>query len=689
MKQRTGGLRGALLFTAAGYLAWAAAARFFLLLAWADILGFLLFQLAAVALPGFAAAKLLRLKLSPLETLCASYGLGICALLAVYFVFAPFGAMSLIPWGVLALALASAAVLFFRRGEPLCGEADAGELRIALVFCAFAALATFAVLSCATLDPSLSGARNYYPDTLNGVALATSAARSFPMRILQMSGTVHRYHIFYFAYAAVLKLVTGLSSFEIVTKLTLITISPFAAAGLVALAKRFLRANPLTALAGVFMVVFPAGGLTVYLYSDTIGYTLGLAFMPLALLLFDEAMRRPGINRCYAVSALFLVGVLGSKGPIAVTVFFGICWCLLLRLLREKDTGVFLKGLLYAVPFFLCYFLLYAGGAGDSMSFLPLYKATSTAFAKATAGRLPALLWKILCTAQYIAASDATLFLGFVCAVACVFIYKKERPVIVDFAVGGYLVGYTLLNLFSQMGSSEGYFVNILGPAAVILALLALSALLRRAKEKKSAGPRVAFGAAVCLCLGVFVPAALGCVRTYIGNPTYDSYKNCVAQSVRYSRFSDTLVTSQADIDALEEAGTRRSAVTPLEYEGLLWLRDNTPADAVICDGRYLTNNKYFDGTAFSERAFYLEGWGYVTMEDSNGNTDEKVRRDSLLHLFYENRDEKLIPLISAEGMDYIIVTQYQTPGWALSDKYCDLVFSNRDIAIYRTHDFG
>ncbi|MEA4912804.1 MAG: hypothetical protein VB092_09385 [Oscillospiraceae bacterium] len=687
MKNKTLTAGGAAVSVGVGFLLWAAAARFFLLMPWASILKFLGFQAFAVALPGLALAKLLRLRLSPLETLCVSYGLGVCALLAVYFIFAPFGLMTAIPWGVLAVSASAVAVLLRKRKQPLCEKADTGELRIALVFCTFAALATFVVLSCATLDPSLSGARSYYHDTLNGVALATSAARSFPMQILQMSGTEHRYHIFYFAYAAVMKLVTGLSSFEIVTKLTLITISPFAAAGIVAVARRVLKSTRSIVLSASLALLLPPYTFVVYLYSDVIGFTLGLAFAPLAVLLFLEASSQKKFNRYYVLSSLILLGCLGSKGPVAITLLFGICFCLLLRLLREKDWSVIPKGLVYAVPFFICYFLLYAGGAGDSMSFSLLYSAKRTGFAIAVRDILPPVVWEIVCFLSYLVLCDPVLFLYFVAVILYLCMFKKSRSTYMDFCFGGFLVAYILINLFKQMGSSEFYFLNIMLPFGCIALSMLLEAVFGRLRAASVRTRRIAKAAACAGLCALTVLSASGALPFYLGGE--DGYKLSLYTAIRYSRFSGALVTSDEDIAALETAGTRRSSITPLEYEAMLWLRDNTPQDAVICDGRYLTNNKYFAGSAFSERAFYLEGWGYVTMEDSNDNTDEKIRRDSLLHLFYQNNDEKLVPLISAEGMDYIIITQYQNPGWTLSDKYCDLVFQNADVSIYKTHEYN
>ena len=86
----------------------------------------------------------------------------------------------------------------------------------------------------------------------------------------------------------------------------------------------------------------------------------------------------------------------------------------------------------------------------------------------------------------------------------------------------------------------------------------------------------------------------------------------------------------------------------------------------------------------FSERGFYLEGYGFVTMGDTNDNTPEKVRRDSYLRSFFNERDEGYILLFARDGCDCLIISQYIDPGFELSDKYCELVYSNADAAVYK-----
>lgn len=111
---------------------------------------------------------------------------------------------------------------------------------------------------------------------------------------------------------------------------------------------------------------------------------------------------------------------------------------------------------------------------------------------------------------------------------------------------------------------------------------------------------------------------------------------------------------------------------------------NNTPEDAVFSDYRYSTNNKYFCASIFSQRSCYLEGWGYLTMEDSNNNTDEKIRRDTIVRFFNDTKQESFSLLLAQEGVEYLVFERVITGDWELSDTYVDEVFRNDDVIIYK-----
>ena len=250
------------------------------------------------------------------------------------------------------------------------------------------------------------------------------------------------------------------------------------------------------------------------------------------------------------------------------------------------------------------------------------------------------------------------------------FILKKNLHQIVDLAFGGLLCGFVLSNMFLQYGSSEMYFLYTAIPFAVVGVYYCFTKFITLSKGKGRIIPYIL----IALTAIVSIPEA---VRT-ISDVTF-----YLKDARDYSPYSSSRYLSGERISSISEA-KRPAILTPAEYEGLIWIRDNTEKTAVIAEGRYLIYNKYFMGTAFSERRYYLEGWGYVTMEDSNDNTPEKVRRDSVMSLFYGVEEESFIPLLRSYGIDYVVVYQYLNPGWYFKNEFgSSCVFKNNEIAVY------
>ncbi|MBQ4094023.1 MAG: hypothetical protein IJC61_03170, partial [Oscillospiraceae bacterium] len=594
--KKLGTTKCAALTIAAAALLWSVAARVFLLLPFAKSFGFIGFQLLFIALPGMAALKLLRVSATPLQALCASYGLGMLAVVAVYFLCVPFGLQSYALYMLLGVAALSAAVLVIKRRQPLSAAKDEGELSVALGFAVLAGVITFVLLSMAYLNPAISGTRTYYHDTLYGVNLVTAAACSFPMQSLMMSGLQLLYHMFYYSYSALLYLVIGLPAFETTTQLSLIAIAPFAAACFVALAHSILKNKKLVLFASAVFCLIPSFFFTHSLYIDTLGFPLSIAYCMLAPVFFFSGQQQSrGINRSHITAVLLLVGALGAKGPLAVSVLFGICFVLLMELIRDKNLLIFPKGLLYAVTFFLFFMLLYGGGksVGDSMSISPFYSAIRTDFAYLIYEKLPQPLYVALCVIWYCLSLSPIVSLSLAAVIVCLCRCRKaDAPLL--FAAGAGAEAMVMINLLKQGGSSELYFISGIYPLLFLAGLYAAKRIAQEKPFKKL--PAILAAALLVLCLagdakdslGYFTGAAEWKHRFPLGVPA----------AVHYSVFREEEVPRH-------EAQVL-GAVTPADYEAYLWLKENTPEDAVIVSYRYERDNLYFCGSCFSERAFYL-----------------------------------------------------------------------------------
>lgn len=649
------------------------AAMIFLKIPFLSVVTFLLFQLVCVALPGITVVKLFRLKLTPLENLTASYGVGLLINILVYFIFSPSYLGGLIPFVIWSIALLSAITLFIIRSRRMSAIEDRGELRVGLIFAYCMAILTFVLLSATTLTPDIAGTRGYYHDLTNGIGLITSAYNGFPMEFMQMSGTTHYYHPFFYAYSAVIKHCLGFSSFDIGTKFSLISIAPFFACAFVCVARKVFHKTRNIVIAAVSTMLF-FYVMVYYTTIDMLGFPLSIAFALLAVvfLMKGEEVEGKIFNRYHVVSMLFLIGCLGAKGANGVTTLFAVCFVLLLSLFRKgRFLRIITTGLLYAAPFFGAYFLLYQQGPESMLLrgmnlFGPRWDILET-----LPESWPDWLRVFLANAGFTIDYHTLMVVCFVIFLVYLIFFRKRPEIIVDYSFGGLLCGFVLSNVFMQHGSSEIYFIYTVIPMAVIAAIFCLIRFLLAFKGRWR---YVAGAVMAALLLPLLIPATIENVTKVAGD---------VKTAITYSAYSKNKILTDEQIASLGSS-ERANALTPQEYEGLVWLRDNTDQNAIVAEGRHLIHNKYFYGTAFGERRFYLEGWGYVTMEDSNTNTPEKVRREGIIELFYGVEDETFIPLLRKEGIQYVIIYEYSNPGWRLKNEFDSVtVFENEHIVIY------
>ena len=190
-----------------------------------------------------------------------------------------------------------------------------------------------------------------------------------------------------------------------------------------------------------------------------------------------------------------------------------------------------------------------------------------------------------------------------------------------------------------------------------------------------------------CVAAILLATSTMDAVKYYYGDYP-PILKEGILAAARYSRFSHERLTTAYELNTGVSYEERPFCVSVPEYEAYIWLRDNTEEDAIIADSRYLTCNTFFNGTSFSERSFYLEGTRFVTMDDTNDNTEEKLRRESTLHFLYDYLDDSMCVLLANEGCDYIIINDYVTPDFSVRGKYGTLVFENEDVKIYKLVKF-
>lgn len=127
----------------------------------------------------------------------------------------------------------------------------------------------------------------------------------------------------------------------------------------------------------------------------------------------------------------------------------------------------------------------------------------------------------------------------------------------------------------------------------------------------------------------------------------------------------------------------RTDVVSYFMMDGYYWLRDNTPENSLVAtdihtenlDFRYI----YFYCSAFSERQCYIEGYDYT---DVNESISDKMM--AINSMFYLSDAEVVEASLEKYGIDYLVVSERENPGYEAPTERLSLCYSNPKIKIYK-----
>lgn len=119
--------------------------------------------------------------------------------------------------------------------------------------------------------------------------------------------------------------------------------------------------------------------------------------------------------------------------------------------------------------------------------------------------------------------------------------------------------------------------------------------------------------------------------------------------------------------------------LTYCERETVLWIKDNTPSDALFAISENHPNGKKYYYSGYTERRFYLES--YLYSENSGLTADDlsdEIERNQEL-FFSDNSAE----LVNELGVDYLIYYKRSDTSSDMLDKNYTLCFDNSEISVY------
>jgi hypothetical protein len=130
-------------------------------------------------------------------------------------------------------------------------------------------------------------------------------------------------------------------------------------------------------------------------------------------------------------------------------------------------------------------------------------------------------------------------------------------------------------------------------------------------------------------------------------------------------------------------------------YDGLTWIRDNTPTNAVLVVNNHSihpsgSDSKYFYYTAFAQRRVVLESWDYTeaavkrhvfSIDRAHSPYPERL---ALSDAVFEDADRQAVATLARRyGATYLVADKVHGPASPLLPSIVGRVFSNPDVDVY------
>ena len=430
---------------------------------------------------------------------------------------------------------------------------------------------------------------------------------------------------------------------------------------------------------------FPSSWFLYHLFSNINNAGMGIAGMLVILPLlktWDNNVIRDserGAMREVIFLAAMIMLTTGIKGPAAIVVVGGMTGTVILGLiLRKLDLRTIPALIIAAASFtFIFVYVLGSNGIGSSGgkgggSLLNPWEVTDIFFFKDNIMRMfpSRSVSLVVLLAAFVVISLTAFIVPFIFGyIRELFLVLSGRKEFIFSKVTVYatcMVGYLALLLLNYSGHSQVYF----GFASLILVpVISFWYLEDLEKSKKSYASVIKTIFIICLCV-TSITFAMDMVK--LAGKAQNTYENRNGEHTLYR------------------------AVSALEYEGLMWLNENTDEDSLIASDRYYSvapekydytarsNNNHFAYAIYSERNQYLEGSGF-----SLGSDENDLRKEMI-----DNTNDMMDPANDARGdlarsldVDYVVISKrFHNVGDLSSEDYT-LVFSNDDMDIYEVED--
>ena len=639
---------------------------------------FSVYQILLIFLPGAAltAGFSKRKEFSCLSFLFISYALGYALNILEYFLLVLTGINERnARFIAAAICLFSLLLFYFSKSSVKIQYYTKKNLFWIILF-AFFVFILFFTYSANYVIPSESNSSAYYHrDALYWVENAAALKLSFPPPELRCNGMNFYYHYFASIYLAFSSLVTGIDLFSLAYSLYVLTRALIVFGGAYTAAQVIIRKNYLR-FVFVFALLFTTG---LEKYTE-VHYIAQLIYIPMGFdlalgygayvfaLMFDQDKKDFSITECIC-TAIAMLMTTGHKAPLGL-IFMAFAGVMCLKWLLNKNySKAFVYGIVLVAVFsfvmIVCIGVFIPEESGNTAGEFGInanLKNTRLydwhdSYRMGDSSSLPEIIlslstWALAMVCMLLAINPFILLLD----VICLFKMKKNKTwelsnaaLLVSSVFGVFMGMFTLQSGMSQMYYSMASF---------------LPGLLLGLKDCKITKKKVSI---VCT-------AAAGILLVFQSKPFLRNICEFSTGKIQ-TLYTDGLPSPPKD---KTEHPYSPDSIQYSDYQALVWIRENTPADSIVISDRdiCLEQRTYMYHGTFCERQMYLEGECYLY-----GMWDERdERRDRVRWIFLNDEDALLTA--KEEGADYIIQTKWIRPDY--QGHGCTLVYETDTINVWK-----
>ena len=643
------------------------------------VLTYFLGQIVFVLIPGMAMGAHFSISTDKVKFICLSYFLGIFISLVCYVIVYLLHLQDYLLYVLAAVSALSFFILYKKRTfYAALNTNNAGGAVLSIV----TAVLLMMILSYTIFNnftPDYTPNTVYYHDMLFNTGNITALYLDFPPQDIRNLDFSFNYNYLYCMFLAIFKNIFGISSFDLNFKLFSVTQILLFTSSLYILFQKYIK-NMLLVGAAILLTLLADEFIFAHVMWAAFSTSFGLVLCMLSIYFFlkytdniDTAKIR---DKNFWMALLFFGMTSFAKSPFALVLLAGLGAVLIYQLFRKKNPKTLLAHGLIAIAVIGVSFLVImwgvAGYNGFTKGFATIMTTMSPSYyvdaVNSLGASLSPFLIKLLTYPVFLSLYYTTVVISFVLLVYGIIKWRREDIKKEIFLLASVVTGIVCASVITQPGLSNILFMMIEIP----ISLLAITMVLRRVclNDARKIFKRVL----------VIVICALVALHTGFSIRSIKLADQTTVKSYPLASLTDSPVLNTTP---------NANCISHDEYLGMLWIKENTPKDAIIAGDRYyytpgevLYDARYFYYTAFGERQFYIEGYEYTNTTEKNFDA---IIQDKLktMKLVYQN-DAAAIQKLKHAGVEYLVRSEFASASFQLSPKYGKIVFANQDIIIYQ-----